>query len=124
MAVMYLPARVPNEGAHRLAWAIGHAPSPGEAIRQIETTIGVNTVDRLIGGSLVPGERMGAAIMLWSGGAVKVADFYRPTSLRWIDEPPARPGSKKWRRPMPGRMIERGSALLARRQGRTTPAGA
>jgi hypothetical protein len=120
MGVMYLPARVPNEGAHRLAWAIGRAPNPGDAIRQIETTIGVNTVDRLITGSLVPGERMGAAIMLWSGGAVKVADFYRPTSLRWIDEPPPRPGSG-WRRPIPGRMIERGSALLARRQGRPSP---
>jgi len=123
MPAMYLAARVPNEGAHRLAWVIGTAINPGESIRQLEATIGVNAVDRLLSGTLTPGERMGAAITLWSRGAVKAGDFYRPTSLRWCDQPSARAGSG-WRMPMPGRMIERGSALLRRRQGPASPASA
>lgn len=123
MPAMYLAARVPNEGAHRLAWAIGTAPAPGAAIRELEARIGINAVDRLLSGTLTPGERMGAAIHLWSHGAVRVRDFYRPATGSWGD-PPAPRGGSGWRMPMPGRTIERGSALLARRQGAAAQAGA
>lgn len=106
MPVMYLRARVPNDGAHRLAWAIGTRPIPAVAIRELEQLLGVNTVDRLLEGSLTPSRAEGDKIERWSDGAIRVDDFYKTTSLRWGDRPNYRkPGG--WRMPMPGRTAQR-----------------
>lgn len=123
MPLMDLRGPVPSEGAHRLAWAIGMAADPGAAIAQLEASIGANMVERLLSGTLTPGEAMGARIALWSGHEIAARDFYRPTMLRWW-QAPARRTAKGWRMPMPGRMIDRGSALLMRRRGDRQQAGA
>lgn len=90
MALMDLRCPVPNEGAHRLAWAIGLSPDPAAALAVLEASIGVNTVERLLSGTLTPSERMGARIWLWSGCTIDARDFYRETPLRWWDAPLAR----------------------------------
>jgi hypothetical protein len=117
MPVMYLCARVSNEGAHRLAWAIGTSPSPGVAVRELEALIGINTVDRLLGGTLTPSAAEGAKIAVWSRGEVRPGDFYRGTALRWGDRPATR-GDRGWRLPMAGRVAVHGMALLRAAEAR------
>lgn len=87
MALLDLRCPVPSDGAHRLAWAIALANDPAALIARIEAAVGVNTVDRLLNGSLVPGERMGAALWEATRGAVNVRQFYRRTPLRWWQAP-------------------------------------
>ncbi|NYT43129.1 hypothetical protein HZY97_20305 [Sphingomonas sp. R-74633] len=113
MSLMYLIARVPNDGAHRLAWEIGTRPIPGNAIRELELLIGINAVDRLLGGSLTPSRSEGAKIERWSDGAVRANDFYQPTALRWGDKPSERKPSG-WRMPMPGRTAQRDASRFRR----------
>jgi hypothetical protein len=84
---MYLPARVPTEGAHRLAWMIGTAPDPAATIVALEERIGINMVDRLLAGELTPGSTMGVHLALASRGKIVPRMFYRPTGLRWGEAP-------------------------------------
>ena len=111
MAVMFLRARVPNEGAHRLAWTIGTSKVPALAIRELESRLGVNTVDRLLEGSLTPSASEGEKISAWSRGEVRAGDFYRDTALSWGDRPAPR-NAGAWRLPMTGRSVVRGTAHL------------
>lgn len=111
MSVMYLRARVPNDGAHRLAWAIGTSKVPALAIRELEARIGVNTIDRLLDGTLTPSASEGEKISVWSRGEVRASDFYRDTALTWGDRPTPR-NAGSWRLPMPGRTVVRGASHL------------
>lgn len=83
MPLMDLRGAVPNDGAHRLAWLIGMAPDPAAALAELEDKIGINTVERILFGTLVPGERMGAQIWAWSQCRLDTRAFYRHTATRW-----------------------------------------
>lgn len=110
MALMDLRCPVPNQGAHRLAWVIGMHANPGAALRELESIIGGNTVERILCGSLRPAERMGADIARWSRWAIETEDFYRTCPLRWWEAPPERRSA--WRMPMPQRTAVRGGYVL------------
>jgi hypothetical protein len=83
MALMDLRCPVPSDGAHRLAWLIGLAPDPAAKLAEIEAQIGVNTVERILFGTLVPCERMGAKIWAASRCTIDTRMFFRSTPLRW-----------------------------------------
>ena len=87
MPLMDLRGAVPNEGAHRLAWLIGLAPDPAAKLAAIEARIGVNTVERILIGTLIPCERMGAGIWVESGCKIETRMFHRRTHLRWGELP-------------------------------------
>lgn len=89
---MHLVARVPNEGAHRLAWWIGEQVDGSAAIDDLARRIGfgVMIVDRLLTGEVTPAERVGMAIMAATRGAVEPRDWYRATDARWGEAPASR----------------------------------
>lgn len=90
MALMRLAAVVPNAGAHRLAWAIGTAANPVAAFAELEVLIGFGLVERLLDGSLTPGERLDRDLRQWSAGAIVGSDFYRDADRGWFDKPETR----------------------------------
>ncbi len=88
---LYLRARVPNEGAHRLAWWIEQQPDAAAAYEAVGASIGtVAHVDRLLDGDLTPGMAWGLAIANVTGGQVRPNDWYRETDLWWFTPPAER----------------------------------
>lgn len=90
MNKLFLPARVPNEGARRLAAWLQRVGSV-RATRALGT-IGVDAgkVDRLICGELIPGQDERFALTQVTGDAVLVRDWSTPALGRWGDPVPAR----------------------------------
>lgn len=87
---LFLPARVPNEGAHRLAhWMLGvrHRVLSETRIERARRTIGEVRLDRLLAGELTPGAEMDRELVALTGGRVRARDFYRATGRRWGDAP-------------------------------------
>lgn len=89
---LYLPARVPSVGAHRLAWWLIGARSKTlcrERMARAADLLGPNTVDRILSGELVPASAMGATIAMLTNGYVGTRDFYRPWRAvrRWGTPP-------------------------------------
>ncbi|MGN5376130.1 hypothetical protein [Sphingomonas hankookensis] len=90
MGKLFLPARVPNEGARRLAAWLQSVP-PVRAIRAMGNAgIDAAKVDRLIAGELIPGADERWAIACATGHAVYVRDWSVAACGRWGDPVPAR----------------------------------
>ncbi|WP_447727254.1 hypothetical protein [Sphingomonas koreensis] len=90
MNKLRLPARVPNDGAHRLAnWMLGTRLRQLSEIRieQARRALGDNTLDRILVGELLPCEIMGTTIANLTGGAANARDFRRPCGRQWGDRP-------------------------------------
>lgn len=90
MGKLFLPARVPNEGARRLAAWVQSVP-PFRAARALGNAgIDAAKVDRLIAGELIPGADDRWAILRATGDAVYVRDWSVPARGRWGDPMSAR----------------------------------
>lgn len=104
--MMHLKARVPNEGARRLAWHLGEAVgADGEAAR-IEAALDARpgNVERMVAGEIVPGGEMGFAITRLTDYAVTCGDWWRAAEGGWFERPRAR-------------IVRRGAERAARRPG-------
>ena len=90
MNKLFLPARVPNEGARRLAAWLQRVGS-AQATRALGA-IGFDAakVERLICGELIPGQDDRFALTQATGDAVLVRDWSTKTLARWGDPVPAR----------------------------------
>lgn len=90
MSKMHLPARVPNEGARRLAWWIGERSRPSyNAFEAFAVAIGshVSFVDRVLFGEIVPGEDLARRIGRATGGFIDRRDWRRRPKGGWFDRP-------------------------------------
>lgn len=87
---MHLPAKVPNEGARRLAWWLGPRGSAGfdELASALEVHAGV--IDRLLSGEVEPGQDLSFAIALVTARAVWVRDWRQAPEGGWFDRPAPR----------------------------------
>lgn len=90
MSKLYLPARVPNEGARRFA-AFLTTVSAARATRALRAAgLDAGRVDRLITGELIPGAAERFDIACATGHAVLVRDWSVQARGRWGDPVPAR----------------------------------
>lgn len=89
MSKLHLVASVPNLGAHKLAWIVGRAASPADALAAFARAAGGNAMlfDRLITGEIVPGSVLAAEIQLWSRGVIDRRDWRRPALRWWFEQP-------------------------------------
>ncbi len=90
MGKLFLPAKVPNEGARRLAaWFLSR---PAIRARSALASVGVDfgKLDRMVTGELIPGADDRYAITLATGDAVTVRDWSVAPRGRWGDPVPAR----------------------------------
>ena len=90
---MNLCAKVPNEGARRLAWWLGEAlERDAQAFDTLahEAAIDVGMIDRLLSGEMLPGWDIGLSIAEATGGAVWPADFRMSPRGGWFDRPAPR----------------------------------
>lgn len=90
MRKLFLPAKVPNEGARRLAaWFLSR---PAIRARASLASVGVDfsKLDRMVTGELIPGADERWAITLATGDAVTVRDWSTAACGRWGDPVPAR----------------------------------
>ncbi len=85
MGKLFLPAKVPNEGARRLAaWFLSR---PGIRARSALASVGVDfaKLDRMVTGELIPGADERWAITLATRNAVKVRHWSVAPLGRWGD---------------------------------------
>lgn len=90
MKRLFLPARVPNEGARRLAAWLLSVPAVRSIRAMGNAGIDAGKLDRLISGELIPGADDRWAITLATGDAVAVRDWSVTARGRWGDPVPAR----------------------------------
>ena len=84
MSKMHLAAKVPNEGARRLAaWLLGQPV--GTFDRFAARIGGVIAADRLLAGEVTPGHRMGYSIYSFTERSVPTGDWYREAEGGWFD---------------------------------------
>ncbi|MAW99771.1 MAG: hypothetical protein CMN72_09565 [Sphingomonas sp.] len=85
---MHLCARVPNEGARRLAWFIGRLqtvePRAAEILAEV-SLVPLDRIERLISGELLPDWDAGLPLARASGAQLGISDFYRDASGGWFD---------------------------------------
>jgi hypothetical protein len=88
---LFLPAKVPNEGARRLAAFVQSLPSPA-AVRRMLAVAGIDRpkLDRMVAGELLPGADERFAITRATGDAVLMRDWSTTARGRWGDPVPAR----------------------------------
>jgi hypothetical protein len=93
---MHLTAKVPNEGARRLAWWLGNRPGD-DALDRFAEAIGqhVGYIDRLLSGEVLPGGEVAHSVWLATGGAVWRFDWRTPARGGWFDEPAERTPSRR-----------------------------
>lgn len=90
MGKLFLPRRVPNEGARRLA-AFLTGVSAGRASRALASAgLDALRIDRLLTGELIPGADERFAIACATGHAVLVRDWSMQARGGWGDPVPAR----------------------------------
>ncbi|WP_109808399.1 hypothetical protein [Sphingosinithalassobacter portus] len=87
---MHLTAKVPNAGAHRLAWWLGAQGDGAFDALASNAMIDTAMIDRIIAGQLLPGHEIGLAVMQATDGAVMPRDFYRASDRGWFERPAAR----------------------------------
>lgn len=89
MIRMHLGARVPNEGARRLAWWL---QARRERFETVARVIGgsVDTVHRLLSGELEPAAEVSFAISNATGGEVVSRDWRSAPHGGWFDQPAPR----------------------------------
>lgn len=90
MGKLYLPARVPNEGARRLAAFLTGVPATRASRALGAAGLDATRIDRLITGELIPGADERFAIACATGHAVLVRDWSSQARGRWGDPVPAR----------------------------------
>lgn len=90
MGKLYLPARVPNEGARRLAAFLTGVPATRARRALGAAGLDAIRVDRLIAGELIPGADERYAIARATGHAVLVRDWSVQPWGRWGDPVPPR----------------------------------
>jgi hypothetical protein len=91
---MHLGARVPNEGARRLAWWIGRQAGFSMTGASIVLRVPLGTLQRLVAGELIPGEELCRPLGIATGEEVQRMDWRRPPQGGWFDEPSSRRLSK------------------------------
>ncbi|MBM3927104.1 MAG: hypothetical protein FJ335_01385 [Sphingomonadales bacterium] len=99
---MHLIARVPNEGARRLAWWLATHAAPhrvpftskvvpsvagAAALLAARAKLSEATIDRLLRGELVPGEEQGREISVATAGVVSMRDWRDAARGGWSDRP-------------------------------------
>lgn len=91
MGKLFLPAKVPNEGARRLAAFVQSLPSPA-AVRRMMAVARIDRpkLDRFIAGEVIPCADERFAITRATGDAVIMRDWSTPPRGRWGDPVPAR----------------------------------
>ncbi len=87
---MHLSAKVPNDGAHRLAWYLGERGDDAFDVLADAAMIQVGMIDRMLSGQLLPCGEIGFALMQATDGAVRPRDFYRACDRRWFGRPAVR----------------------------------
>ncbi|WP_430635041.1 hypothetical protein [Sphingomonas hankookensis] len=90
MNKLFLPAKVPNEGARRLAaWFLSRPPISARAAL---ASVGVDfsKLDRMVSGELLPGADDRWCITLATGDSVAVRDWSVAARGRWGDPVPTR----------------------------------
>lgn len=91
MSKLFLPARVPNEGARRLAAFLQSLPTPAAARRMLAVAgIDRAKIDRMLSGELIPGADERFAITRATGDAVLMRDWSSQAAGHWGDPVPAR----------------------------------
>lgn len=70
MGKLYLPARVPNEGARQLAQWLLQAGTEAAGASLRRSGVSLAMADRLLSGDVVPGERIAVAVAFVTGGRI------------------------------------------------------
>lgn len=91
---MHLAAKVPNEGARRLAWWIGTRFGGDVDAFADAALISASMTQRLLAGEIVPGTDLAEPIGFASEDFVSRLDWQRPAIAGWFAVPPARPDRK------------------------------
>ncbi|HEU0045098.1 hypothetical protein [Sphingomonas sp.] len=86
MVKMHLGAKVPNEGARRLAWWIGreHRGDVRVAARDLPGC-GETTVERMLAGEVVPGAVLTQVLMQRAGIGWRL--WQKPPAGGWFENP-------------------------------------
>lgn len=89
MQKMKLPARVPNLGAHKLAWIIGSSEDQASEIASLTAALGGNpfVVERILRGEIVPAAILASQITCWSQWMIGRRDWRRPVHAAWTAQP-------------------------------------
>lgn len=90
MKKMHLGARVPNEGARRMAWHILTACRGDMRQFAWDAMMDLSPIQRLIDGDVVPGEDLCARIGIATGDQVRRLDWQSKPGGGWFDAPLAR----------------------------------
>lgn len=87
MNLLRLPARVPNEGARRLAWWL--CEQPRGAIARLAGTLHIDssTVERWISGEIEPGAEVSYGVSLFTKHAVVTSDWRSLPEGGWFERP-------------------------------------
>lgn len=90
MNKLFLPAKVPNEGARRLAaWVLSRSAVRARAALA-RAGVDLAKLDRIVTGELIPGADDRFAITRATGDAVLMRDWSTAARGRWGDPVPAR----------------------------------
>lgn len=82
---MHLVARVPNEGARLLAWALGTNPRLWDVLT--DHGIGRIKIDRLLAGELTPGGIDGTVMMLRTKMLIRAHHWNQAPLGGWFERP-------------------------------------
>ena len=87
MHKMHLIARVPNEGARKLAWWIGRECAGSVAVAALKLRESAAMLDRLLSGEITPGEPLARNIGERTGRRITRLDWQRRAQGKWSDMP-------------------------------------
>lgn len=90
MNKLFLPAKVPNEGARRLAAWLNDASPILRGVAMTRAGMDAGKIARLVEGELIPGADDRWAITQATGDAVAVRDWSIAARGRWGDPVPTR----------------------------------
>lgn len=82
MEKLYLPARVPNEGARQLAQWLLKVGVEAASVSLRRSGVSLASLDRLLLGEVVPGERIAVAVALVTGGKIS-RRLWRQKPIGW-----------------------------------------
>jgi hypothetical protein len=90
MTKLRLPAKVPSEGARRLAWWL--CERGPDALPRLAASLRTetSTIERWIAGDLEPGAEMSGALSRHTKHAIVVPDWRSPAAAEWFARPVVR----------------------------------